>query len=176
MSSRQRMISSMSQLLQKKEINAITVQNIIDGADVSRGTFYTHFTDKYDVMNAYFRDETQKHMENIHDAPWVTMLTSGAQFMQQNRNYFLTAFKSTGQNSFTEFWFADSLTNVTHGVKTRAQKTALTDQENQAIHFFVAGYMQLMRDWIEQDTLTTPSQIAETIYGFMPAVIKKVLW
>ncbi|WP_048000659.1 TetR/AcrR family transcriptional regulator C-terminal domain-containing protein [Lactiplantibacillus herbarum] len=176
MSSRQRMISSMSQLLQQKEINTITVQNIIDNADFSRGTFYAHFTDKYDVMNAYFRDETKKHMENIHDAPWVTMLTSGATFMQQNRNYFLTAFKSTGQNSFNEFWFADSLVNVTDGVKYRAQKTTLTDQEEQASRFFVAGYMQLMRDWIEQDTPTTPEKIAETIYAFMPAVIKINLW
>lgn len=176
MSSRQRLITSMSQLLQTKEIDAITVQNIIETADVSRGTFYAHFDDKFDLMNAYFRDETQAHMANIHNDAWTTMLTQGASFMQQNRSYFLTAFKSTGQNSFHDFWFADSIANVTHGVKVRGHKNELTPVEHQAVHFFVAGYMQLMQEWLEQATPTTPAQIAATIYGFMPSIIKDVLW
>lgn len=96
--------------------------------------------------------------------------------MKQNRTYFLTAFKSTGQNSFEAFWYADSLANVTSGIKSRSQKATLTVEEMQASAFFVAGYMRLMQDWLKQDTPVMPKQLAEIIYGFMPAVIKQFLW
>lgn len=176
MSSRQRMIRSMSKILQKKEISMITVQNIIDDADVSRGTFYSYFSDKYDLMNTYFRDETKKHMETFYDKPWVTILTQGAAFMKQNRSYFLEAFKSTGQNSFCKFWFDDALTNVEKGIKLRSGRIKISIKEEQAAQFFVAGYIRLMIDWIEQDTPTTPEHIARVICDFMPVIIQKILW
>ena len=38
-------------LMQEKGYDAVTVSDIIDRADVGRSTFYTHFTDKRDVLD-----------------------------------------------------------------------------------------------------------------------------
>ncbi|MGM9608525.1 MAG: TetR/AcrR family transcriptional regulator [Oscillospiraceae bacterium] len=48
----QRMKTALIQLLLVKDVNRITVQEIIANADVSRGTFYSYFNDIFDLMEA----------------------------------------------------------------------------------------------------------------------------
>ncbi|HUJ69795.1 MAG TPA: TetR/AcrR family transcriptional regulator [Syntrophorhabdales bacterium] len=43
-------------LMKKKEYRSITIQEIIDEADVGRSTFYTHFDDKDDLLMAGMHD------------------------------------------------------------------------------------------------------------------------
>lgn len=38
---------------EKKELNKITVTELVKRADITRGTFYTHYDDIYDVANEY---------------------------------------------------------------------------------------------------------------------------
>ena len=42
--------SAFLELLQQQYFNDITVQQITDLADINRGTFYTHYLDKYDLL------------------------------------------------------------------------------------------------------------------------------
>ena len=41
---------SMLQLLQEKHFMKVSVQDILSGAGINRGTFYLHYRDKYDVI------------------------------------------------------------------------------------------------------------------------------
>ncbi len=46
------LVQALVSLMQEKSYTAITVQDILDRADVGRSTFYAHFQDKEDLMTA----------------------------------------------------------------------------------------------------------------------------
>ncbi len=60
---RQMLQQAMSSLLREKEFVDITVQDITEGADLNRATFYKHFLDKYDLLNAIVRERFQTHLD-----------------------------------------------------------------------------------------------------------------
>ena len=48
-------LDSFNRLIVENDFHKITVEMIMKAAEVSRATFYRHFKDKYDVMNANFK-------------------------------------------------------------------------------------------------------------------------
>jgi AcrR family transcriptional regulator len=63
--------AAMTELLLEKPWDDITVQAILDRADIGRATFYHHFRDKLDVVDAV----AAEMFEGLHDADPLT--TSG---------------------------------------------------------------------------------------------------
>ena len=61
---RRLVIEAMTQLLMELPFEKITVQAIIDRADIGRATFYQHFRDKLDVVDAVAADM----FEGLHEA------------------------------------------------------------------------------------------------------------
>jgi AcrR family transcriptional regulator len=58
----------MTELLLEKPYDDITVQAILDRADIGRATFYHHFRDKLDVVDAV----AEEMFEGLHDTDPVT--------------------------------------------------------------------------------------------------------
>ncbi len=56
---RQALQQAFKEAAQEKGFAATTVQDITDRANVNRGTFYLHFTDKYALMDATIREDLQ---------------------------------------------------------------------------------------------------------------------
>lgn len=81
------------QLMQEKELDSITVVDVVRRADLSRNTFYAHYPDVYAVMEE-FQDETiAKLTEVIEEAAAKgelgsprLLLQKGAEYIDQNRD------------------------------------------------------------------------------------------
>src|SRR3954467_2243048 len=55
------------EVVQEKGFTATSVREIAERADINRGTFYLHFTDKYALTSAVVRDVF--HQELVRDWP-----------------------------------------------------------------------------------------------------------
>lgn len=62
--SRQAILQACISLSKEKEFSKITVNEIVDYADLNRGTFYLHFLDKYDMMTS-FENEMLEKIEQV---------------------------------------------------------------------------------------------------------------
>ena len=63
--------SAMRQLICEKPFAKITVQDVLDRADIQRATFYRYFRDKYEVVEMINRELAERivahHFEIFHD-------------------------------------------------------------------------------------------------------------
>jgi len=62
--SRKAIFDACVELVQEKEFQNITINEIVERADLNRGTFYLHFADKYDMMNS-FENEMIEKIEHV---------------------------------------------------------------------------------------------------------------
>lgn len=75
-----------SQMLEKEDIDKITVTKLITECHISRQTFYYHFRDIMDVLDWTFRRSTQELAQRSLEAEdRVEALTTYVSFVRQNR-------------------------------------------------------------------------------------------
>ena len=59
---------ALTQLLQQKQVNEITVKELTDLADMNRGTFYLYYKDIFDMLEK-IEDELFENLNGIIDLP-----------------------------------------------------------------------------------------------------------
>ena len=106
MNTRQIIMDAAFELFETKSFKEISVQEILNKAGVSRGTFYTHFRDKYELMHQYF---------SVRIGDFLIVGFDGRNWFEQQKrcfDYFLSHspylanVKNThGQDSFWQFLF-----------------------------------------------------------------------
>jgi AcrR family transcriptional regulator len=65
---------ALTDLMRKKKFHEISVQDITAQAEINRATFYAHFVDKYELLNAQLRDTFQGLLdEKLPEQPTFTL-------------------------------------------------------------------------------------------------------
>ena len=75
------------ELLREKPLNKITVKEITDKCDLTRNSFYYHFSDIYDVVNWIFEDEVESFVEQyVDEQNFDEGILKGIQFLYDNKD------------------------------------------------------------------------------------------
>lgn len=161
--SRKAIFKAFRKLLEKKRYDRITVQEIIDEADVGRSTFYSHFETKDLLLNAMCEDmfyhifendpcpyvgkdhdlegklsHTLWHIrENKTDLSGILLSDSGELFMRYFKEHLYTMFESH-INSF----------------KTAVPRDFL-------LNHLVGSFAETVKWWLSTDTKTSPEITAK---------------
>lgn len=75
--SRQALIEAFRALLEEKAFSEISVYQISERADLNRGTFYAHFSDKYELLEQLIREQFRAYLDKG---------LSDSQYKQRNNN------------------------------------------------------------------------------------------
>ncbi|WP_416148969.1 TetR/AcrR family transcriptional regulator [Salipaludibacillus sp. HK11] len=100
---------ALSSLMQEKKYSKITIQDIIDRANVGRSTFYSHFATKdellfssvedlLEILNQYIKS----YIEHDGDKPRLISVLDFFEHIQENSKIMKGLFKSEGADLFFE--------------------------------------------------------------------------
>lgn len=125
------------ELLLKEQFTKITINEIADQALIHRSTFYTHFEDKYDLLNQYLvsqRKSSHLDSKELHKHPYSTIANLNNQellpilkFQSDDKNF---------SNGFFEFVIDSVMLEV--------------DEKTKLDKFFFIGRIKAINLWIEK--------------------------
>jgi AcrR family transcriptional regulator len=155
-------------LLQSKDLDQITVKEISDHANISRGTFYLHYQDTYELYRS-IETEVFIEIEGIFDNAFPsTKVDNMIKLVNE-----LTAYIYSHKNLLLIFYRHEGSEKTISKLKDFFKKVLLQETlfifgaDNSGIDydafeafFIVSGIVGILEEWLKNDMDTSQEQIA----------------
>ncbi len=159
-------------LIQEKGYEAVTVQAILDRADVGRSTFYAHFRDKEALLLSGFenlrsafeqhRREQRLTSDATAESPWEISWV-WFQHAQNHRELYRALIGRRAGDAVAKYvhgYLSVLMRDYTY-LKPSAEKSRAAKLEL-AVNWTVSSLLALTTWWLDHDELYTAEQINET--------------
>ena len=98
---------TLKRLASEKPLTSITIRELTSTCGVSRGTFYNHFLDIYDLINWTFETDVieplQAHISSRGQGEWHGITEHCLRVMYGEREFYSQAARITGQNCLQDY-------------------------------------------------------------------------
>ena len=168
-----RMDEALIELLEKKDLEYITVKEICEHAEINRSTFYKHYQDVYDLMEKLeneaveaFEKLLDSYVQNETVPALVTLLTS----LRENRELLLPLLANSSNDDFmkrlTDACSGYALSHLT------PEADYTSNPKQAAVYAYLAGGTSgIISNWLETGTQEPPQQVAELIQSLNETVL-----
>ncbi len=175
--SRRLLGAALIELMQEKRYTDITVQDIIDRADVGRTTFYKHFQDKEDLLVSNLEvilDNFIHHMDNGGDEQ---ALLSTADFFRHVKEH-QALYKAMLSGQGMDLLFNKGLAMMSQKIEQHLTPH-LSKREEPPIpvpvlsNYLAGSFLILLKWWVDQKMAYSPEQM-DAMYQqlVMPGTLK----
>ena len=160
---------AVAKLIHEKEIKKITVSDIIREADISRGTFYAHYSDVDSVLKQIENEELGILMEYVDRFGLENILTNVTSLFEQICDYLgkdMEYYRMLAQSSvFNNFlWrlvevYYDKLLELV----LSQNKANNRDEANIYLVYLTSGAKSTILAWLDGTLKGTPQEIAKIL-------------
>ena len=161
---------AVAKLIHEKELNKITVSDVIREADISRGTFYAHFPDIQSVIDQIETEEVKKLVSLVNKAQnndGTINTTNG--FLSAIFNHLYNDFEYYGMliqssllnnylSRIIDIYYSQTLATLLERDKTKDEETAKL-----YLTFTSFGAKEVIVAWLQGRIKCTPDELAERI-------------
>lgn len=155
------LMEALFRLLAAKSFDDLTVLEICNEASVHRATFYKHFVDKYDFLNACFQMKLSELAFEKPESDYtpasmkkscMTMIKMVFEFVEENKS--IIAFVNQNKYSIT---FNSALTDsiaqfIIERIETKTQLSQkLGYQKNMLANYYAGAIVGLIKWWITDE-------------------------
>lgn len=109
--------NSLKALMQEKSFHKISINDICNGCNMNRKSFYYHFKDKYDLLNWIFDTEFREFAIRSSCLETWDLMLSLCYYLYENRKFYRKALAIDGQNSFHSHLYEILYTFSPHSVQ-----------------------------------------------------------
>jgi len=157
---------ALTELLQHKQVNEITVRELTELADMNRGTFYLYYKDIYDMLDKIEEDMFRKldEIAAIHEHEDVTrqvkpILLDLFRFIEENQEMCRVLLSPNGDMNFLHRLFEV----IREKCRTVWMEQTKDNEETFNYHysFVVFGCAGVIRAWVNRNCQETAVHMAE---------------
>ena len=156
---------SLKNLLLKKPLNKITINDIAEDCGINRMTFYYHFKDIYDLMEWSCLEDARKALEEkkTHDT-WQQGLLQIFNAVRENKPFIMNIYRCVDREQ-VEKYLKPLTDSLLMGVVEEQSSGLTVRQEDKEFIARVYSYVfvGLMLDWIKDDMKEEPEMIVEKL-------------
>lgn len=160
------------ELMTEKNFDDITIQELSDKANVSRGTIYLHYMDKYDLLDKLIEihiHELRDRCKAAADLDFTTGSLIWTEYFEQNYAFFSMMLTSKGapffRNRFLEFLveeFKDEV-DTTQGKNEGLDKDLV-------VQFVASSYVGVVEWWFTNERPVTHQVLAEQLGSLLDRI------
>lgn len=165
--------NAFSELLEEKGFNDLSITDITTRADINRGTFYLHYTDKFDLLEQienevienladYIKDTIDIHILNVttFDIP-LPFIVKVFEYLKENAIFMKVILGPKGnpvfQNKFKNFIQVNLFENVK---MLKLIRGTMMVPETYFISYVMSAHLGVVQQWLENDAEKSPEEMA----------------
>ncbi len=156
---------SLKNLLLKKPLNKITINDIAEDCGISRMTFYYHFQDIYDLVEWSCLEDAKKALENkkTHDT-WQQGFVQLLYAVRENKPFIINVYKCVDKAQIEKYLKPltdDLLLGV---VEEESAGRSIREEDKRLIaRIYSYCFVGVMFDWIKDDMKEKPEALVEKL-------------
>lgn len=175
--------ASLKKRLTQTTLDKITIQQLVDDAEVSRKTFYYHFQDVYDLLEWLLVDDANRVLEDNTTADtWQKGLGNVLEYLQGNRTIILNIYRSLqSEANYLKVHVTKMILPLTERIfdEQPGHERVTPDDREFVLKFYSLGVVELVLVWIENgmkpDAEILMQQINKIFTGSMESIIQRCL-
>lgn len=160
---------SLIDLLSKKDISAVTIKQICEEADVNRATFYTHYSDQYDLL----RQIEYEFLENVKvyisvfkqkkaDAILVDVLEEIFEYIKDNAKLCKLLLSKQGN---LEFQKRIMMLIYDTNIIIKPGESLKKGEEEYMYSFIITGCVGVIHKWLDEGMKQSSRIMASMIFN-----------
>lgn len=161
---KQEIARNLKELCETESLEAIRVSGLCARCGISRGTFYYHFIDLYDLMGWIFETELAGPAEaRIRAGEQAGLSEFCLNILLNSRSFYRKALKQSGQNSLFEAMLKRSADcwRLFLGQRLAASGKVLEAGHELLIGFASQVVCGVVMDWVQKDMETPVSELLQ---------------
>ena len=167
--------NALLELLAKKSFDEIKVNDICNLAMIHRTTFYSHFQDKYDLVNWYFEKLVLKSFEEMNQGGTLQeALNLKFAFIEQEHAFFKEAFKSNDYNNLIHYDFCCIYDFYKEYIHKNTGKTLSSDIDF-LLKMYCRGSVDMTVEWVLNDMPISKEDIVTYLIEAIPDKLKECM-
>jgi len=162
---RQLVSSAMMELLSEKRYDEITVQDILDRADIGRTTFYTHYFDKEDVhasMMEQMLERMSQQLSTRHTGQGIVPSLELFQHIQQDHKHFQAIAGGPAADRLWETMQTALSKTIEQGLRSAQKDKSRLSIPLTVVSSYLAGaFLNLLKWWLKSGMPYPPEEMDE---------------
>ena len=152
---------SLKNLLLKKPLTKITINDIAEDCGINRMTFYYHFKDIYDLVEWSCTEDARKALEEkkTYDT-WQQGFLQIFEAVRENKSFIMNVYRCVHREQ-VEAYLKPLVDNLLMGVICEEAVDMIVRDEDKAFIARIYSYIFIgvMLDWIKDDMKADPQEI-----------------